>query len=71
MALCLSLIYEVDLYVALCPSLICEVDIVWLCALPLSVEVILVGERSCVLTIVIASNSHWRFPCVGSPVWTS
>ena len=37
---------------ALCLSLICEVDIVWLCALPLSVEVVFVGERSCVLPIV-------------------
>ena len=55
-------------------SLKCEVIFVWLsaypskcrgdlfCALPLSVEVVFVGERSCVLPIVIAPNPQWRFP---------
>ena len=37
---------------ALCLTLICEVDLVWLCALPLSVEVVFVGERSYVLLVV-------------------
>ena len=32
------------------------------CALPLSVEVVFVGERSCVLPIVFAPNPQWRFP---------
>ena len=44
-------------------SLKCEVIVFeWLCALPLSVEVVFVGERSCVLPIVFAPNSQWRFP---------
>ena len=47
---------------ALCPSLICEVDLCRLCALPLNVEVVFVGERSCVLPIVFAPNPQWRFP---------
>ena len=33
-----------------------------MCALPLSVEVVVVGERSCVLPIVFAPNPQWRFP---------
>jgi len=56
-------------------SLKCEVIVfVWLsaypskcrgdlfCALPLSIEVVFVGERSCLLPIVIAPNPQWRFP---------
>ena len=58
-------------------SLKCEVIVVvWLSAypsfvrlilcrlsvLPLSVEVVFVGERSCVLLIVFAPNPQWRFP---------
>ena len=34
--------------------------------LPLSVEVVFIGERSCVLLIVFALNPQWRFP-----VWES
>ena len=45
--------------------------VVWLCALPLSVEVIFVGERSCVLPNCICPKSSVEVPCVGSPVWTS
>ena len=56
-------------------SLKCEVIVFeWLCAcpskcrgdlfyvLPLSIEVVFVGERSCVLPIVIAPNPQWWFP---------
>ena len=32
------------------------------CALSLSVEVVFVGERRCVLPIIIAPNPQWRFP---------
>ena len=55
-------------------SLKCEVIVFeWLCAypskcrgdlfctLPLSVEVVFIGERSCVLQIVTAPNPQWRF----------
>ena len=44
-------------------SLKCEVIVFeWLCALPLSVDVVFVGERSCVLPIIFAPNPQWRFP---------
>ena len=42
-----------------CPSK-CRGDL--FCALPLSVEVVFVGERSCVLPIIFAPNPQWRFP---------
>ena len=54
---------------AKCLSLNCEVDLVWLCALPL-VRGCIVGERSCVLLVVLPKSSV-EVPCVGSPVWTS
>ena len=40
------------------------------CALPLSVEVVFIGERSCVLPVVF-TQILVEVPCVGSPVWTS
>ena len=40
--------------VALCLSLKCRGDLS--CALPLSVEVAFVGERSCVLPVIFAPN---------------
>ena len=56
---------------ALFLSLICEVNIVLVCALSLSVEVVIVGERSCVLSNCICPKSSVEVPCVGSPMWTS
>ena len=49
-------------HLALCLSLICEVDIVLVCALPLSVEAVIIGERSYVLPNCIYPNPQWRFP---------
>ena len=53
---------------AKCLPLLCEVNFVG-CALPLCVEVVLVGERSCVLHIVFA-QILMEVPYVGSPVLT-
>ena len=36
--------------------------VVWLCALPLSVEVVFAGERSCVLPIIFAQILSGGFP---------
>ena len=57
-----------------------EVIVVWLSALSLLCEVIVVvpsllcrgcfvGERSCVLLVIFAKFSA-EIPCVGGPVWT-
>ena len=56
--------------VALCLSLICEVDLLWLCALPLSVEVVLV-ERGVVYSILYLPQILSGGSLCGSPVWTS
>ena len=54
---------EVDCVVlAKCLALLCEVVFVWLCALPLSVEVALVERGVVYSRIVFAPNHQWRFP---------
>ena len=51
---------------ALCPSLKCEViDLWWLCALPLSVEVVFVIERGFVYSRLYCPKSSVEVPCVG------
>ena len=47
---------------ALCLSLICEVDIVVALCLASKCRGCVCKERSCVLQIVIAPNPQWRFP---------
>ena len=41
------------------------------CALPLVRGCIRLREELCTPGYCIAPNPHWRFLCVGSPVWTS
>ena len=43
--------------------------LIWLCALPLSVEVVFVGERSCVFPVIVlpqilSGGSLWGKSCV-------
>ena len=51
-------------------SLKCEVDLVWLCALPLSIEVVLLREELCTPKLCLPKSSV-EVLCVGSPVWMS
>ena len=55
---------------AKCLSLNCEVDLIWLCALPLSVEVVLLREELCTPKLYLPKFSV-EVPSVGSPVWMS
>ena len=65
----LSLKCEVIVIVWLCayPSFV-RLIFVWLSVFPLSAEVVFVGERSCVLPVVIAPNPQWRSLCGKSSV---
>ena len=55
---------------AKCLFLNCEVDLIWLCALPLSVEVVLLREELYTPKLYLPKFSV-EVPCVGSPVWMS